>query len=187
MPRFNLALGTVGSAINEENNNYTSTTDVVLPQCNNEQVSIEELIHLFCAQKNLSAKTEEILFNLLRMPQFTTGFKIRSFSDFKKTLDLKIGTISHTIVYCAIKHSLQKNYKPQDPSKITKFVSVPIYSVRDHLQRYLEDSFLSSNIITSSEYDGNTFSTFTTGKFFDDLCKALPPNVLPICCKDTKW
>lgn len=145
--------------------------------------TVEILLHLFCTQKSISLKNEKTLFNILSTPIFQRGFLIQSFDAFRKQLDISLRDIEPTIIHCSTKHPGQKNYKPLDPNKLGPTCAIPVYNLRQHLESFLKDEQLSRSVITKHNCDGNTYSDFTSGTYFRDLCLSLPEDVVPLCCK----
>jgi hypothetical protein len=144
--------------------------------------TIEILVHLFCTQKNISLANERLLFKILALPLFQNNYVISTFNAFQKNL-AAVQSLSSRIIVTQFKHPKQKNYKPQDPNKQGKRCEVPVYDIKEHLEMFLRDPALSASVVISPEYDGNQFTTFTTGQYFADLCSNLPQGTVPLCRK----
>jgi hypothetical protein len=138
--------------------------------------SPEMLIHLYCISKNLSTTAEKELFALISCTKFNKFDT--SFDQFQKLKN--VPSIKCNIYQCNVRPSNYKNTKPHNTLESSK-VPISVYSVADHLRLYLASPMLAPGLVTKPTFEGS-YTDFTSGNYFTNLCKALPSSVLPLCC-----
>lgn len=119
---------------------------------------------------------------IISLPQFGLQSQQQSYGQIKKELKNSVSQISYTELSCRQKYKNEKNYKPIDLQKLLPHTTVNVYSIKKHLELFLENQLLSSSLVFESTYNGEEFGSFTSGLFFHEFRSKLPDGVLPLCC-----